>query len=481
MIGDFGQCSPLGNGYIINMSPPPPAPPPPRDSPLSSRIPLPAPPGDHILRREAFLVLFCAAFAAAVFLIWSWINWLAVAHYKQSNPDLYRSIVIIKDILGPFLTAYVAARLYSSVVRSYERQLHGHRLLLAHILDTSADGIVSLDTENRVSTWNRGAEQIFGYTEEEIVGKDAGVLFPDDVDPNEELNELTDAVRRDGLVRTHYGTRLTKDGRRIRTEVSTTALRDQTGTFAGRASIFRDVTERDRQRDELLQRESLAAIGEMAAAVAHEIKNPLAGIAGAVKVIGRAFPPEDARSEVVEEIQNQVRRLDGTIREMLTFARPSTPRFTEIELKEFVERIMRVLGEEPVLKAHDVSVEVPGDLVVRADPQLLENIIFNLLLNAGQAVEKKRGKLVLRAAESGGQTRISVSDDGPGIPDDVLPLLFKPFYTTRTRGTGLGLTIVRKFVGLMGGRIDVETRQGKGTTFTIVLPRPPLDPIHSPE
>ena len=448
-------------------------------SPLASRIPLPPPPEDHLLRREAFLVLFCAAFAATVFLISSWILHFANAYFKGS-PDVYRSIVILKDILGPFLTAYVAARLYSSVVRSYERQLHGHRLLLAHILDTSADGIVSLDTQNRISTWNRGAEQIFGYTEQEIVGQDAAVLFPADVDPQEELEELADAVRRDGLVRTHYGTRLTKDGRRIRTEVSTTALRDQTGAFAGRASIFRDVTERDRERDELLQRESLAAIGEMSAAVAHEIKNPLAGIAGAVKVLGRAFPPEDERSEVVEEIQDLVRRLDGTVREMLTFARPSTPHFTEIELKEFVDRMMRVLGEEPMLKAHEVTVEIPDDLLVRADPQLLENILVNLLLNAAQAVEKKGGHLVLRAAQSGGQTRLAVVDDGPGIPDDVLPLLFKPFYTTRTRGTGLGLTIVRKFVGIMGGRIDVETRLGEGTTFTVVLPRPAADPLHSP-
>jgi len=450
------------------MSAQPPAVEPRRDPPLTGRIPLPAPSGDHILRREAFLVLFCAAFAAAVFLLWAWFDYAVV---PKLPPESHRPLVIFKDILGPFLTAYVAARLYSSMVRSYEVQLQGHRHLLAHILDTSADGIVSLDTNNRVTTWNRGAEQIFGYSEEEIVGKDAGLLFPDDVDSHEELEDLQDAVRKDGLVRAHYGLRLTKDGRRIRTEVSTTALRDDHGVYAGRASIFRDVTERDRIRDELAHRDNLAALGEMAAAVAHEIKNPLAGIAGACKMIGRVFPPDDPRSEVITEVQDQVRRLDRTIREMLTFARPTTPRLTEIDLSEFVGRMMRVLGEEPMLKAHEVVIEIPDGLLVRADPQLIENIIVNLLLNAGQAIEGEGGRIVLRATENADETVIAVEDNGRGIPDDVLPCLFKPFFTTRTRGTGLGLTIVRKFVGLMGGRIEVSSTLGSGTTFRILLRR----------
>ncbi|MHC4952365.1 MAG: two-component system sensor histidine kinase NtrB [Planctomycetota bacterium] len=439
-----------------------------QDTPLARRIPLPAPSGDHLLRREAFLVLFCAAFAATVFLVWTLFRHAVLPFV----PEQYQPpVAIFQDFLGPFLTAYIAARLYSSMVRNYEWQLQGHRHLLAHILDTSADGIVSLDTQNRVTTWNRGAEQIFGYTEEEIVGKDASMLFPDDVEASDELKELRDAVDRDGFVRTHYGERRTKDGRHIRTEVSTTALRDNRGTYAGRASIFRDVTERDRIREELAHRESLAAIGEMAAAVAHEIKNPLAGIAGAVQVIGRAFPPEDARAEVVEEVQDQVRRLDRTVREMLTFARPTTPHFTEIDLNEFVGRMLRVLGEEPLLKAQAIEIDVPEGLFVHADPQLLENILVNLLLNAAQETGEEGGRIRVRASQTTEWTRIAVTDEGQGVPDDVLPLLFKPFFTTRTRGTGLGLTIVRKFVGIMGGRIDVKSKAGEGTTFTVILRR----------
>lgn len=428
---------------------------------------IPTPPSeDHLVRREAFLLLFCAAFAGIVFLLWSWVY----NTYLKGQPDT-RPIENLKDILGPFLTAYVAARLYSSMVRRYERQLQRHRLLLAHILDTSVDGIVTLDARDRISTWNHGAEQIFGYSESEILGQHASILYPPEEDAETQLVAMRTAVEEAGVMRAHSGERITRDGRRIRTEISATSLRDASGHYAGRASIIRDVTERDRIRDALARQESLAAIGEMAAAVAHEIKNPLAGIGGAVKVIGRGFKSDDSRHEVIEEIQNQVRRLDETIRDLLTFARPTTPRFAVFDLEEFAGRILRVLGEIPDLKRHRIEVEIPDDLQVRADPQLLENILQNLLLNAGQAMGNRAGRIGLFAREETERTFISVTDDGPGIPEDVLPRLFKPFFTTKARGTGLGLTVVRKFAEVMGGRIEVKTHFGEGTTFTVSLPR----------
>ncbi|MHC4548976.1 MAG: two-component system sensor histidine kinase NtrB [Planctomycetota bacterium] len=436
---------------------------------LPESIPLPPAAGGHIVRREAFLLLFCAVLAAAVFLLWTW---AFHTFLPDLPPEQRRPVENLKDILGPFLTAYVAARLYSSMVRRYERQVERHRRLLAQILDTSADGILTLDVDDRISTWNRGAEQIFGYRADEIIGKHASLLYPPEQDTTKELLALRKAVERQGVLRAHYAERVTRDGRHIRTEISATVLRDAQGQYAGRASIVRDVTERDRIRDELARRESLAAIGEMAAAVAHEIKNPLAGISGAVQVIGRAFDDQDPRREVIGEIENQVRRLNETIQELLTFARPTHPRSATMDLKEFGDRVLRVLAEEPALKRHRIDLQVPEGTQVRADPQLLENIVWNLLLNAGQALASRPGHIVVRAEAETDRTRISVTDDGPGIAENVLPSLFKPFFTTKARGTGLGLAIVRKFVQAMGGRIEVRTEVGQGTTFTVVLPRP---------
>ena len=434
---------------------------------LPEGIPLPSGDARHLLRREAFLLLFCAAVSVTFFLLWTWIrtSWLA-----GWSPERIQPLENLKDVLGPFLAAYVAARIYSAMVRTYERQLQRHRLLLAHILDTSADGIVTLDAQHCIRTWNGGARLIFGYSAEEVVGRHASILFPPDADATEELTSLAKAVRENESIRAHYGERLTRDGRRIRTEVSTTILRDSRGRYAGRASIFRDVTERDRVRDELARRESLAAIGEMAAAVAHEVRNPLAGIAGAVRVIGRGIPDDDPRTEVIEEIQSQVRRLDEAIRDLLVFARPMVPRYREVELRDMLERTLRVLKEEPSLKSHEIQLDIDEELTLTVDPQLLENVIVNLLINAGQSMGDDPGPIRIRADRRGDQTVIEIHDGGPGIPEELLPRLFKPFFTTKARGAGLGLTIVRKCLEVMGGSIGVESKPEEGTTFRIVLP-----------
>ncbi|MFQ5844424.1 MAG: PAS domain S-box protein, partial [Planctomycetota bacterium] len=142
------------------------------------------------LVREVFLLFFCAVFAAAVFLLWRWARgvWL-----DGLDAQSLRIAENLKDLGGPFLTAYVAARLYSSMVRRRERQMTGHRNLLAHILDESVDAIVTIDADERISTWNRGATQIFGYTEEEVVGRPVADLFPSPEEASKELTRIREA------------------------------------------------------------------------------------------------------------------------------------------------------------------------------------------------------------------------------------------------------------------------------------------------
>ncbi len=436
-------------------------------STLPKSIPLPRIADDRVLSREIMLLLFCAALTAAVYLIWSLVEeWLPGVPGERPA-----QITRFKDLLAPFITAYAAARLYTAMTRRYERQLERHRHLLAHILDTSADAIVTLDDKDRISTWNRGAAQIFGYSEEEILGRNAAMLIPEGIDAEQELKQLRNAIEKAEVLRAYDALRLTRDGKEIHVEVSTTVLRDGKGRYAGRASIVRDVTERDRIRRELTKKESLAVIGEMAAAIAHEIKNPLAGIGGAVQVIGRSFQKDDERMEVIGEIQHQVRRLDEAIRGLLTFARPTAPSFRRIDAAVFTNHILRVLGEEPDLKRHQIDVNVPDEVFLWADPQLLENILLNLLLNAGQALGERKGTITLAAEVHGNWVHLSVKDDGPGIPEETYPNIFKPFFTTKHRGTGLGLTIVNKLVEEIGGRMDVKTAKDRGTTFTVILPR----------
>lgn len=437
-------------------------------APPSEALPPARGPEERGARREVALLLFCAVFAAVIWYLWqltrrTWFDGWA--------PEAVQSAENLKDFAGSFLAAYVAARLYYGTSRRYERQIERQRALLAHILDTSPDAIVTVDDQDRVTTWNRGATQIFGFSEAEIVGRHVSLLYPPDVEADRDIASIRTRVQQEGVLRDFDAVRMTRSGRRIRTEISTSLLRDARGSYAGRASIVRDVTERDRIREELSRKESLAVVGEMAAAIAHEIKNPLAGIGGAVGVIGRSIPRDDPRQEVITEIQRQVKRLDETIRDLLNFARPAVPRFGTIDVREFLGRILRALAEEPEVKRHSLETQIPPGFSVHADPQLLENILLNLLLNAGQALGDTPGRIQIRATMDASHARLAVIDSGPGIPDTVLPNIFKPFFTTKHRGTGLGLAIVKKLTEGMGGRVEVETKVGQGSAFTLVLPR----------
>jgi signal transduction histidine kinase len=227
--------------------------------------------------------------------------------------------------------------------------------------------------------------------------------------------------------------------------------------------------ERARQEEERVRTASLAAVGELAAAVAHEVKNPLQGIAGAVDILSQNFKPGDPQREIALEVTRQVRRLDATVRDLLVFARPQVPRKQRVELAPMIERIRSVLREEPDLQGVEIDLDVPPDFTVAADSAMLEQVFVNLILNSAQAMPDG-GKVTVQARPRGAETEITVADTGRGIPASIRAEIFKPFFTTKHKGTGLGLAIVRKVVEAHGGRIAVESEEGVGTAFALTLP-----------
>ncbi len=234
--------------------------------------------------------------------------------------------------------------------------------------------------------------------------------------------------------------------------------------------------DRDRQEEERVRTASLAATGELAAAVAHEVKNPLQGILGAVDVLARGFPAGDRRAEMAHEVIRQIRRLDQIVRDLLEFARPQVPRKVALPLRPLVDKLFAVSGRE---QAGEAPVEyrnaVPEGLIAWADERMLEEALLNLVLNSRQAMEGAAaaagGRVTVGArGGTGAPVVIEVADTGKGIPKEIRPEIFKPFFTTKHKGSGLGLTIVRKIVEAHGGRIDLESEVGRGTTFRLELP-----------
>jgi signal transduction histidine kinase len=216
--------------------------------------------------------------------------------------------------------------------------------------------------------------------------------------------------------------------------------------------------------------QSLAAIGELAASVAHEIKNPLAGISGAVQILARSFAGDDARKTIALELLQQVKRLDNTVRDLLIFARPWKAQPCSFNLSAFVEGVLTRSGALDGASGLRIRKDLPAQCKIQADPQLLEHVLVNVVQNAVDAMPSG-GRLSVRIQEEGENVRIEVADTGPGIAPQHQDKLFKPFFSTKSKGTGLGLAISKRLVEAHRGAICLTSEPGRGTTVRITLPR----------
>jgi PAS domain S-box-containing protein len=340
---------------------------------------------------------------------------------------------------------------------------------LENILQNTVDAIIVEDREGRIRTWNEGARRIYGWAPEEVVGKPLDVIVPPAIVSSGELRRWREQVEAEGFVKDHETEGLTRDGRRVIVNSTTTLMRNRAGRIVGSSILQRDVTNVKRLQQDLVRSQSLAAVGEMAATVAHEIKNPLAGISGAIQVLADGMPAADSRRPVVKEILEQIHRLDRTVRDLLAFSRPATPERHDLELGDSILRSWSLLAPQPAAAAVRFSIEGAGGTRVSADPQLLHQVWVNLFQNAIEAMG--RGGELRVVVRSGDPVRVEVRDSGDGIDPAHAERLFRPFFSTKTRGTGLGLAISKKIIEAHAGRIGCESRPGKGTTFTVEISR----------
>ena len=246
-------------------------------------------------------------------------------------------------------------------------------------------------------------------------------------------------------------------------------------------SDAQDELERFHHR-QLARADRLASLGEMAAGIAHEIKNPLAGIYGAAQILVNEFPEGDPKREIVGEMMTLVKRLDNTIKDLLNFARYTEPRFTTANLNDVIDKVLFLVQQIPEGKRARIVREfdpaMPG---IEMDPEQVKQVFLNLALNALQAspdgvtlTVRTRSDVPAEGDAVRHRARYvmaSVTDDGPGIPADKMGKIFQPFFTTKEHGTGLGLSMTRKILDLHEGRIAAESGPSGGATFTVFLPK----------
>lgn len=351
---------------------------------------------------------------------------------------------------------------------------------LEAVLHDSADAIIGLDAGDRIISWNIGAEQLFGYKESEVIGRHFQLLVPSDLIEAGELQRIGEETRRKGFLKNYETERITKDGRRIKVNLTRSVLKDKMGKFRGTSAIIRDVTEQKALEQQVIHAEKLAAIGQLTAGLAHEMGTPLNIISGRAEYLLSDMSPDDPRRESLNVIIGQTERMAQLINNLLEFSRPQKVHFVKLEVPDVVEGVLSLLEAQLVKGKIQVDFQKADDLPkIEADYNQLQQVFLNIILNAIQAMPNG-GRLELKLErESEESIKAVISDTGVGIPSENVPKIFEPFFTTKDsgQGTGLGLAIVAKILRDHGGAIEVWSEQGKGATFTIKLPitHPMLD------
>ncbi len=349
------------------------------------------------------------------------------------------------------------------------------RLRLAAIVESSDDAIISKDLNGIISSWNAGAKRLFGYEPEEIIGRSVLTLIPPDLQYEEPiiLRKLRSGERID-----HYETqRVRKDGTIVDVSLTISPIKDHTGRVIGASKIARDITERRRAQAALLQSEKLAALGRMAAAIAHEVNNPLEAVTNLAYLLTVHPSLDEEARGYARMLLDEVGRISHVTKQTLGFYR-DTNKPAAVNLPELLDSIME-LHRPAVVRRNIRIIRDYRDHHASAwgFAAELRQVFANLILNAIDAMTdggELRVKIASGGATDHGRARVSIADTGRGIPAKTRERIFEPFFTTKEgRGNGLGLwvsdTIVRKHGGDI--RVRTSTTPGhSGSVFTVILP-----------
>jgi PAS domain S-box-containing protein len=336
---------------------------------------------------------------------------------------------------------------------------------IRYALDQAAI-VAATDQRGRITYVNDKFCEISQYAREELVGQDHRVVNSG-YHPREFMQQLWRTIAGGEVWRGEIRNRA-KDGSFYWVDTTIVPFMSGNGRPRQYLAIRYDVTARKRAEAQLREQAALAQLGQLAAVVAHEVRNPLAGIRAGLQVIDRRVSEPRDRSAIAAMIQ-RIDGLNDKVEDLLFFARPRPPRRRPVDVLVLAQEVAATAQAN--CGRRDAIAVVGDELTASADPEMLRAALLNLTINACQASPDT--EVAIRVEGSGGTCRIVVTDRGHGIPAEIRERLFQPFVTTRVSGTGLGLAIVKRLVDLQDGTIELRDRDGGGTTATITIPRIP--------
>src|SRR5947209_8658044 len=426
--------------------------------------------------RAALIVsVGCAAIFTALSMA---VLWGVVSPFK--TPEAESSTLKVIQAVGLNDVAFLvvgllAARLaqrqsrYDVQLTEATQTLANLRALHERIVESIRSGVITTDLQGRIYIFNSAAEEITGYEAEDVRGQEVSIFFGE---LREQIEESMQAAEAGEASPSYEADCLTAEGLRLRLGFSIFPHFAESGETTGLVITFQDLTQVRALEETSRRQDRLAAVGRVAASIAHEIRNPLAAMRGSIQVLRSEMDGGSSQAELMEIILPESDRLNRIITDYLTYARPRSAVHMSVDVREVLSETFTLLRHSPEIEdGHSLEEDYPDqEMIVNADASQLKQVFWNIARNALQAMPEGGALSVSLRAAPGNRLRITFRDSGVGMSPEQVEHLFEPF-SSRTGGTGLGLSIVYQIIRDHGGIINVRSREGQGTTITIEIPR----------
>lgn len=402
--------------------------------------------------------------------------------YGAEYQGSYLFYMVLVNIIGFYVVAYLSSYLAEQArksrveLKTKQRDVDNLEVLNESIINSMTSGLVVLNGEDKVLLFNPAAEEIFERSAREAIGHTLAEIFP----------PLQDHLLRSGAPAGLTDKRLPpfldvsferQDGRITHLRLSVSPLRLVMGEERGRVLIFQDITKMKQIEEEMKKVEGLALVGELAAGIAHEIRNPMASISGSIQMLREKLDRDDVDTRLMDIVSREIARLNNLVNDFLLFARPKRVNEKQFELNQVISESLELFrNSQHWSNKITVITELEEAIRLESDPDQLRQTLWNLYLNACEAMPEGGSLYVVTKRETSsewgdrGEVTISVRDTGKGFEDRSLPYLFTPFFTTKEHGSGLGLAIVKRIVDRLQGDVWGGNHPEGGAVVTIRLP-----------
>ena len=439
-----------------------------------------------LYKKGAMIIASASSILFGLLLDLQFYGWIhPLGSYNAMVPEYQRMrlfyLIVVNMMafyLVAFLSSYLSEQTRKSRAELKAKQIDFDRLeiLKDAIINSIDTGLIALDHLDRVILFNPTAEAFFGAEHSQSLGTGINEILPFISSYLKRVKASPELILRDNVPFVDIPFER-PDRRQLHLRLSVSPLRLGSNPDQGHILVFQDITMTKQIEQEMKKVEGLALIGELAAGIAHEIRNPMASISGSIQLIRGRLNDDDINSRLMEIVLREIKRLNRLVNDFLLFARPKKVKLRAFDLNELItESLVLFQNSQHWDDKIHISTNISSETTLVSDPELVKQVLWNLFVNAFEAMPQGGALQIMASKENGGEfqkqiaVKIQVRDTGKGFDESVMPHLFTPFWTTKDQGSGLGLAIVKRVVDTLRGKVFGENHPEGGAQVTILLP-----------